>query len=78
MLSCRVSRGQNTGIRLTPHRFRDGRFRVSKTKESPYVAVDDERAIKAYLGRGYSLRMSNRHEHHAPSLIRPDSIEGWK
>jgi len=78
MLSCGVTRGQNIGIRLIPHRFRDGKFRVSKTKEGPYIAVEDEQTIKTYLGRGYSLRTSNRYEDHPPSLIRPKSIEGWK
>jgi hypothetical protein len=78
MFTCRVSSGQNIGIQLTPHRFRDGAFRVSKAKEGPYFAVKDELAIETYLGHGCSLRMSNKRDRHSPSLIPPESIEGWK
>jgi hypothetical protein len=35
MLSRAVSRGQEIGIHITRHRFRDGGFRDSKTKEGP-------------------------------------------
>ena len=31
----------------------------------------------SYLANGYSLEMSNKAEKHNPTLIRPESIQGW-
>jgi len=78
MLYAIVNRGSNAGIRLTPHLYKDSRFRVAKRKEGPYIAVDTEEAIPSYLREGYRLRMSNPKQGHSPSLIRPKSIRGWR
>ena len=78
MLFAIVSRGKNLGTRLLPHRFKDNRYHVSLGKEGPYIPIADYRDIPSYLANGYSLQMSNRGENHNPSLIRPESIRGWK
>jgi hypothetical protein len=78
MLFATVSRGRNVGTRLLPHRFKDNRFHVHLGKDGPYIPVTDDRDIPSYLANGYSLQMSNRSEIPTPSLIRPESIRGWK
>ncbi len=70
-----VSRGNDKGLRLTPHRYRDKRFRMRKRAGDPWIAVE-EHQIQSYLARGYILRMGTKS--HSPSGISPDSIKGWK
>jgi hypothetical protein len=77
MLFATVSRGKNLGVRLLPHRFKDNRYRVQLGKEGPYIPVTDYREIPSYLANGYSLLMSNKSDRHTPTLIRPQSIQGW-
>ena len=69
-----VRYGNDRGIRLTPHRYRDHRFRMRKKAGDPWVAVE-EHQIESYLARGYILRMSA--QGHSASGIKPDSIKGW-
>jgi hypothetical protein len=76
MLFAIVSRGKNLGIRLLPHRFEDDRYHVSLGKQGPYIPVSDYRDIPSYLANGYSLQMSSSER--KPTLIRPESIQGWK
>ena len=78
MLFAIVSRGKHVGTRLLPHRFEDNRYHVSLGKQGPDIPVSDYRDIPSYLANGYSLHMSNRAENHNPSLIRPESVRGWK
>lgn len=78
MMFAIVSRGKNSGRRLHPHRFKDNRYRVSLGDEGPCIPISDDRDIPSYLANGYSLRMSNAAENRNPSLIRPESIRGWK
>jgi hypothetical protein len=78
MLFATVSRGKNLGTRLLPHRFKDNRFHVHLGKDGPYIPITDYRDIPSYLANGYSLQMSNKSEIPTPSLIRPESIRGWK
>ena len=78
MLYAKVRRGADRAIDLTPHRFRDRRFGVTKKKGEPYIFLDTEEQIVPYLAAGYLLRMSNKRERHSPSLIAPNSIHGWK
>ena len=78
MMFAIVSRGKNSGRRLHPHRFKDNRYRVSLGDEGPCIPISDDRDIPSYLANGYSLRMSNAAENRKPSLIRPESIRGWK
>jgi hypothetical protein len=78
MLIATVSRGKNRGTRLLPHRFKDDRYRVQLGKQGPYIPVTDYRDISSYLANGYSLRMSDRAESQTPTLIRPESIRGWR
>jgi hypothetical protein len=79
MLFAIVRRGKKAGLRLVPHRYKeDDRYRVSLGKKGPYIPISDERDIPDYLANGYSLSMSSGSEGHTPSLIRPNSISGWK
>jgi hypothetical protein len=78
MLFATVSRGKNRGTRLLPHRFKDDRYHVQLGKKGPYIPLNDHRDIPSYLANGYSLHMSDRAESQTPSLIRPESIHGWK
>jgi len=78
MLFATVSRGKNRGTRLLPHRFKDDRYHVQLGKKGPYIPLTDHRDIPAYLANGYSLQMSDRAESQTPSLIRPESIHGWR
>jgi hypothetical protein len=75
MLFAIVSRGKNLGIRMLPHRFEDDRYHVHLGKEGPYIPVTDYRDIPSYLANGYSLQMSAGE--HKPTLVRPESIQGW-
>ena len=75
-----VTRGRNKGSKLFPHRHKDGSFVVSPTRfEKDYVRVTEEADLPGWLGRGFSLRMSNPSEGvFASSLISPQSIHGWR
>jgi hypothetical protein len=77
MLFSIVSRGKNRGTRLVPHRFKDDRYHVQLGRSGPYIPVSDSRDIPSYLANGYSLQMSDRVDGHSPSLVRPESIQGW-
>jgi len=79
MLFAIVRRGKKSGIRLFPHCYEeDDRYHVSLTREGPHIPIADHRDIPDYLANGYSLAMSNSAENHRPTLIRPESIRGWK
>jgi len=79
MLFAIVRRGKKSGVRLQPHLYKkDGRYHVSLTKQGPYIPLADDRDIPEYLANGYSLQMSNPEEDRSPSLIKPQSIHGWK
>jgi hypothetical protein len=79
MLFAMVRRGKKSGVRLFPHRFEeDDRYHLSLTKAGPHIPLADDRDIPDYLANGYSLAMSNSAENHRPTLIRPESICGWK
>jgi hypothetical protein len=68
-----VRYGEDKGLRLTPHRYRDKRFRVRRKPGDPWIPVE-ERDIESYLEKGFILRMSTKG--HSPSGIRPESIKG--
>ncbi len=75
-LQCRVSRGKNEGKVLTPHKFKDGLYVVSKTRfKIDHVSVPSILQVYEYLQKGYRLRMSNSEYKISPSLIKFDSIE---
>lgn len=74
-LTYSVRFGRDIGMTLTPHRSKRG-FIASKTKEGPHEYVQTEEALIPYLQRGWSIRMSA--PGHAPSLICPDSVDGWR
>ncbi len=79
MLFAIVRRGKKSGVRLQPHLYKkDGRYHVSLTKQGPYIPLADDRDIPEYLANGYSLQMSNPEEDRSPSLIKPQSIHGWR
>jgi hypothetical protein len=72
-----VQRGQDSGIRVEPHKYADGKYHVSRKKEDPPIKVDlDE--IESYIRRGYGVRMGNRLKRHPPGLFMPESIYGWR
>ena len=77
MLFAIVSRGKKLGTRLFPHRFNDDRYHVQLGKEGPYIPVTDHRDLPSYLANGYSLQMSDGAQSRPPSLIKPESIQGW-
>jgi hypothetical protein len=70
-----VRYGNDRGLKLMPHRYRDNRFRMRKKPGDPWIVVE-ERQIESYLEQGYILRMSAKG--HSPSGIHPKSIKGWK
>jgi hypothetical protein len=74
-LTYTVRFGKDTGSTLTPHRSKRG-FVASKNKEGPHEYVQSEEQLIPYLQRGWSIRMSA--PGHAPSLICPDSVDGWR
>jgi hypothetical protein len=74
-----VRRGKKSGTQLFPHLYEeDGRYHVSLTREGPHIPLADDRDIPEYLANGYSLGMSNAEKNYRPTLIRPDSIRGWR
>lgn len=79
MLFAVVRRGKKSGIQVFPHRYKeDNRFHVSLTRQGPPIPLHDERDIADYLANGYSLGMSNTEADCKPTLIKPNSIQGWK
>ena len=75
-LQCRVSRGKNQGKILTPHKFKDGLYVVSKTRfKIDHINVSSIREVYEYLKKGYRVRMGNAEHKISPSLIMFDSIE---
>lgn len=78
MLFTIVRRGKKAGTRLLPHLYNDNRYHVHLGAKGPFIPVADDRDIPEYLANGYSLRMSNPGERYSPSLIRPESILGWR
>ncbi len=78
MLFSVVRRGKNAGSRLLPHRFEDDRYRVSLTRQGPDIPLANPQDIPDYLANGYSLRMSTGRQNQRPTLIKPESIRGWK
>lgn len=76
-MQSQVVRGANAGTLLTPHRYADGTYVVSKTRfKEDYVYVHNLSEVSQYLSRGYKLRMSNQgiKSCKAPSLISTASI----
>jgi hypothetical protein len=62
MIFAIVQRGQNRGIRVTPHKYANGKYHVAKKKEDLAIEVDYHE-IESYLKRGYK-----------PALLRPVSF----
>ena len=77
MISAIVQRGQNRGIRVTPHKYSNGKYHVARKKEDLPIEVDYDE-IESYLKRGYGVRMSNKLKQHRPGLFIPASIDGWR
>ena len=77
MLYAEVAFGRHRGLRLTPYRFKNGKFGVTKRKGDPYIFVDTEQEVAHYLALNYKHRMWNEAEHFGPSLLNPSSIHGW-
>lgn len=71
-----VSRGPKMGTLLFPHKHGDDAYVVSITRfDSDYIRVTDPDDMVAWLGKGFSLRMSNSAAGvPAPSLIAPSAI----
>lgn len=75
-LQCRVSRGINQGKILTPHKFKDGHYVVSKTRyKSNQINVSSLNEVYEFLKQGYGVRMGNAEHKISPSLIISDSIQ---
>ena len=71
-----VARGAQAGIRLLPHKHRDGSYVVSMTRfERDDIRVTDGADLIGWLEKGYRLRMSNKDcGVPSPSLIEPGAI----
>jgi hypothetical protein len=76
MLFAVVSRGNNVGTRLLPHRLEDDRYLVSLGRNGPFIPVSDSHDLPNYLANGDSLHTSAKG--HKPTPIRPESIRGWE
>jgi hypothetical protein len=72
-----MQRGQNRGIQVTPHKYSNGKYHVTRKKEDRPLEVNFGE-IETYIKRGYGVRMSNRLRRHPPGLFMPDSIRGWR
>jgi|HubBroStandDraft_4_1064222.scaffolds.fasta_scaffold257753_1 hypothetical protein len=70
-----VRYGKDKGMKLKPHRYPDGRFRVRRKAGDPWIPVE-EGQIESYLEKGCILRMSAKG--HSMSGICPGSIRGRK
>ena len=79
MLTATVRWGKGQGIQLTPHKFRDGTYRASKSKFGPHETVRNWEALIPWMRRGYSIRMSPKDSanRRGPSLITPARVKGW-
>ncbi|WP_262967079.1 hypothetical protein [Methylobacter psychrophilus] len=75
-LEYRVIRGKNKGKILTPHKFKDGHYVVSKTRfKSDHIMMSSIIEVYDHLKKGYRVRMGNTEHKISPSLIKLDSIE---
>jgi hypothetical protein len=77
MLFAIVERGENKGIRVTPHKYKDGRYQIAKHRDGPYLRVSYDEIVSR-IRQGYGVRMSNKQEQHRPGLFKPQSIQGWR
>lgn len=73
-ISATVTRGPNKGTVMTPHRFQEGYFLVSKgsNSRSDATEVGNESELESWVQLGYGIRMSAPGV--APSLFMPKSI----
>jgi hypothetical protein len=73
-----VHKGDELGVVLTPHKYRNGMYRASKSKFGPHFEVPDIAGVKEPIDKGHSIRMSNpdSQNHRAPSLIKAQFIRG--
>jgi hypothetical protein len=71
-----VQKGKEAGVLLVPHRYRDGKFLVSKRKQGPHFRVGTTEELLSHMVDGHSIHMSNpeTRTHRTPRLIRPASI----
>lgn len=77
MLRTTVRWGEEKGIVLRPHKFRNGKFKASKCKSGPHRWATTEADLEGHVDQGWPIRMSNpdSDNHRAPSLIVPRFIE---
>lgn len=62
-ITATVTRGQNKGISLKPHRFSGGYFLISKggkggNRRDCAKEVSSEHELESWIQRGYGIRMS--------------------
>ncbi len=69
-----VSRGSKKGTALTPHRYQEGHFLVTKGgNESDFATkVLNEQDLESWIQRGYGVRMSGPGV--APSIYSGNSL----
>jgi len=73
-----VKRGEEVGTYLIPHKHKDGRYVLRKSRyKEDYVYLDSLTEVRKMAKAGCSVRMSNldSETHKAPSLIKPTTIE---
>lgn len=62
---------------VRPHLYRDGRYRVSRTRYAvDQIPVSPDEPLAPWLQQGYHLRMSA--DGISPSLFSPHNIHGWR
>lgn len=69
-----VSRGKNKGTLLTPHRYQDGVYIISKGGNTASFSreVSNQNDLPAWIDQGYGVRMSGPGV--APSIYMPKSL----
>jgi hypothetical protein len=79
MLVATVRWGKEPGTILTPHKFKNGKYKTEKFKGGDWKWVESEDDLKQWLRGNWSIRMSNTDSrfHSAPSLIAPRFVRGW-
>jgi len=74
-ITAQIRRGPHKGTLLVPHRYSDGKYRVSRTRfERDQVPVYLHE-VPAWLDKKFGVRMSDPVTHRGPRLIAPGSVK---
>jgi hypothetical protein len=74
-ITYKVIKGKNANNLFEPHKHKNGKFAVSKTRfVADYIYVNTYEEIITHLNKGYKVRMSDPITHESPSLIKKESL----